>query len=212
MFLRVSAAVAVFWFWFGWPWIRPALLPVSGRPWLVVLDGYHRLDMALTLQRGMKYRRWPILLITCPATDQPNSSQKARASPPILVVQEHPPLGGDTAGQAVALAEWLKRLPAQSRPRRVLLLSDTHHFPRASWSAQVAVGGGGTLVQPWVVDSEAPRILLRRWSWKRLWPALRDVLRLQVWRISGSTGSELDLEKRQKKSKACFALNQLRSK
>jgi hypothetical protein len=37
-----------------------------------------------------------------------------------------------------------------------------------------------------------------------VWPALRDVLRLQVWRISGSTLSELDSEKRQKKAQACF--------
>ncbi len=175
----------------------------------MVLDGYHRLDQALSLQRAKSHRRWPILLITCPATGQPTRVQRSQAEPPLVVVLEHPPLGGDTAGQAVALAEWLKRLPAQSRPRRVLLLSDNHHFPRAAWSAQVAVGGGGTLVQPWVVDAEATRIPLRRWSWKRLWPALRDVLRLQVWRISGSTGSELDSEKRQKKGQACFAINQL---
>ena len=195
-----SAAVL----WSLWPWLRPFSFPAAGRPWLVVLDGYHRLDHALTLQGQEPFRGWPILLITCPATGQPTALQAAQASPPLSVLLERPPLGGDTAGQAVALAKWLHQLPLQSRPGRVLLLSDQHHFPRAAWTAQLAAGGLGTVVEPWPVDAGAPRRSLDRWAWPQVWPALRDVLRLQVWRISGSTLSELDSEKRQKKAQACF--------
>ncbi len=199
MLLACSAAV----FWSLWPWIRPALFPAAGRPWLVVLDGYHRLDHALTLQGQEPFRGWPILLITCPATGQPTALQAAQASPPLSVLLGRPPLGGDTAGQAVALAKWLHQLPTQSRPGRVLLLSDQHHFPRAAWTAQLAAGGLGTVVEPWVVDAEAPRLSLDRWAWPQLWPALRDLLRLQAWRLSGSTLSEFDSEKRLNKAQAC---------
>ncbi len=181
-----------------------SVFPAAGRPWLVVLDGYHRLDHALMLQGQAPFRGWPILLITCPATGQPTALQTAQASPPLSVLLDRPPLGGDTAGQAVALAKWLHQLPLQSRPGRVLLLSDLHHFPRAAWTAQLAAGGLGTVVEPWAVDAGAPRLSLDRWAWPQVWPALRDVLRLQVWRISGSTLSELDSEKRQKKAQACF--------
>jgi uncharacterized SAM-binding protein YcdF (DUF218 family) len=190
--------------WSLWPWIRPALFPAAGRPWLVVLDGYHRLDHALTLQGQEPFRGWPILLITCPATGQPTALQRAQASPPLTVLLERPPLGGDTAGQAVALAKWLHQLPLQSRPGRVLVLSDQHHFPRAAWVAQLSAGGLGTVVQPWAVDDEDPRLSLDRWAWPQLGPALRDALRLQAWRISGSTLSELDSKKRQKKAQACW--------
>ncbi len=199
MLLACSAAVL----WSLLPWLRPALFPAAGRPWLVVLDGYHRLDHALTLQGQEPFRGWPIVLITCPVTGQPTALQRAQASAPLSVHLERPPLGGDTAGQAVALAKWLHQLPLQSRPRRVLLLSDLHHFPRAAWTAQIAVGGLGTVVHSWAVDAGAPRFPLDRWTWPQLGPALRDALRLQAWRISGSTLSELDSEKRQKKAQAC---------
>ena len=33
--------------WLVWPWLRPRLWPAAGATWLVVLDGYHRLDAAL---------------------------------------------------------------------------------------------------------------------------------------------------------------------
>ena len=201
MMSACSAAVL----WSSWPWIRPALFPAAGKPWLVVLDGYHRLDHALMLQGQAPFRGWPILLITCPATGQPTALQRAQASPSLAVLHERPPLGGDTAGQAVALAKWLHLLPSQSRPGRVMLLSDLHHFPRAAWTAQLAAGGLGTVVEPWAVDAEASRLSLDRWAWPQLGPALRDALRLQIWRISGSILYEFDSEKSQKKAQACFA-------
>ena len=104
----------------------------------------------------------------------------------------------------MALAKWLHQLPSQSRPGRVLLLSDKHHFPRAAWTAQLAAGGMGTVVQPWAVDAGAPRLSLDRWAWPQLWPALRDALRMQAWRISGSTLSEFDSGKRLMKAQACW--------
>lgn len=182
--------------WTCWPLLRPRLLPAAGPPWLVVLDGYHRLDRALALQAGAAHRRWPILLITCPQTGQPTSAQRARANGPLLVLLEHPPLGGDTAGQAAALGRWLRDQSGQQRPRRLLLLSDSHHFPRARWAAQLAVGGLGTTVQPWPVNGQA--------SSPELWPAFRDALRLQLWRLSGSTGARMVPAFQQYKRNQCF--------
>jgi hypothetical protein len=77
--------------WLAWPLLRPALWPATGPSWLVVLDGYHRLDAVLR-------RREPILLITCPATGQPTAAQRGQR-PSLQVLHQ----GFDTATQAVAL-------------------------------------------------------------------------------------------------------------
>ena len=101
--------------WLAWPLLRPWFWHVSGSPWLVVLDGYHRLDWALQRQARSSQ---PILLITCPATAQPTPPQWVQQrqascsfpqSPPMLVLQE----GFDTATQVVALAQWLQRRQRQ---------------------------------------------------------------------------------------------------
>ena len=191
--------------WLVWPVLRPRIIPAAGRPWLVVLDGYHRLDDALRLQRQMPFRGWSILLITCPATGQPTQAQRLQADPPLRVLSEAPPLGGDTAGQAAALAGWLQARPAAVRPSRLVLLSDQHHFPRAAWAMQIAAGSLGISVHPWPVDVRAPsQVVLDRWAWPQLWPSVRDVLRLQLWRLSGSTGAFLNAPKRAATARACF--------
>jgi uncharacterized SAM-binding protein YcdF (DUF218 family) len=200
----VLASAAIF-SWSFWPLLRPQLLPADGPPWLLVLDGYHRLDSALSLQAGAAHRGWPILLITCPRTGQPTLAQRARAMGPLVVLLEHPPHGGDTTGQAVALAQWLQNQRPQSRPARVLVLSDRAHFPRAAWTLQIAAGGLGTTVQPWPVDvTGASQEVLDRWAWPKLWPSVRDVLRLQLWRLNRSTGAVLNAPKREAKARACF--------
>ncbi len=103
----LSAAVL----WLAWPWLRPRLWPAQGDTWLVVLDGYHRLDAAIARQERTGE---PILLITCPSTGQPTTAQRLRqrlvrqrlVPPPLLVVVEQ---GFDTATQATALAQWLQK-------------------------------------------------------------------------------------------------------
>lgn len=200
------ASLAAAALWCAWPWLRPRLAPATGRPWLVVLDGYHRLDAALQLQRRPQQHHWPILLITCPATGQPTPAQQALAAPPLQRLHEAPPLGGDTAGQAAALAAWLRARPAALRPARVLLLSDPHHFPRAAWALQIAAGGFGTTVQLWPVslqatDADPPP---GSFAWTLLGPALRDALRLQVWRLAGSTGVEWLPEAERRRRARCW--------
>ncbi len=179
--------------WLVWPLVWPLLWPAAGPGWLVVLDGYHRLDAALTRQEHTGER---ILLITCPATGQPTAAQRQAASPPLQVLQE----GFDTVTQAVALAGWLRRRTAQGMPapRQIVLLSDTHHFPRATLAAQIAVGGRGSKVIPLALNGP-----LGPGSWRQ-WPLWRDALRLQLWRITGSTGAMLDYPQLQHKIKACF--------
>lgn len=182
--------------WFVWPWLRPRLWPAAGASWLVVLDGYHRLDAALDRQARSAE---PILLITCPATGQPSASQRDAARSPLQVVRG----GADTAGQAVLFAHWLQQQPPGRRPRRVLLFSDRHHFPRAAWAFQVAAGASGTSVESFAVDTAAPRLLIDPWAWSHLGPAWRDALRLQLWRFTGSTGAGLAPERAARKLKAC---------
>jgi len=200
----LSMALAGVGLWLVWPWIRPVLFPAAGRPWLLVLDGYHRLDHALTLQRQEPFRGWPILLITCPATGQPTAFQRHQASLPLSVLYERPRFGGDTVGQAVALEDWMKMLPPQSRPSKLLVLSDRHHFPRATWVAQLAVGGLGTRVKSSLADKEVPRRWIDPWSWQQIWPLQRDLLRMQFWRVSGSTGTDVNLLKSLLKRRGCW--------
>ena len=201
--LVVASAAVISWSF--WPLLRPQLLPADGPSWLVVLDGYHRLDSALTLQASEARRGWSILLITCPRAGQPTLAQRAQAMGPLVVLLEHPPHGGDTTGQAVALAQWLQNQRPSSRPARVLVLSDRAHFPRAAWTLQIAAGSLGTSVQPWPIDvAGASQVVLDPWAWPQLWPSVRDVLRLQLWRLSGSTGAVLNEPKREAKARACF--------
>ena len=202
---RLGLALTVAGFWCAWPWIRPLLAPAKGRPWFVVLDGYHLLDHALVLQQGKHHRGLPILLITCPATGQPTPAQRAQAVGGLVVVIEQPPNGGDTAGQVTDLAQWLERQPASSRPAQLLLLSDRSHFPRAAWAAQIAAGGLGTSVRPLPVAADhAQPLVVDPWAWEQLWPALRDAVRLQLWRLIGDTGAFLNGTRRQIKMRACF--------
>ncbi len=182
--------------WLLWPWLRPRLWPATGSPWLVVLDGYHRLDHALDRQ-GQTGE--PLLLITCPNTGQPTRSQLSQRAvrPTLQVILE----GYDTATQAAALANWLSGRDQQGlpSPRQIMLVSDAHHFPRAAVAAQIAVGGRGSQVIPLVasrVSSPDPGLH---------WPVWRDALRLQLWRLSGSTGARFNAAKLEQKIEACFS-------
>jgi len=179
--------------WLVWPLLRPMLWPAAGARWLVVLDGYHRLDAALARQVRTGE---PILLITCPSTGQPTPAQRQAASPPLQVLQA----GFDTATQAVALAGWLRGRGAQGMPlpRQIVLVSDGHHFPRATLAAQIALGASGSLVIPLSASAG-----MGPGSWSQ-WPLWRDALRLQLWRITGSTGARLHNPQLQQKLKACF--------
>lgn len=192
--------------WLVWPLLRPRIWPASGPPLLVVLDGYHRLDWALRRQARSGN---PILLITCPATGQPTAAQWARqrmtsrlqsAPPPLLLLHQ----GFDTATQAAALAQWLQRRQQQgvAPPRQLLLVSDAHHFPRASWAAQIATGGSGSQVLPAPVPMPTNPTLPNAPWWKN-WPSWRDALRLQLWRTTGSTGAFLKPRYSQLKAATC---------
>ncbi len=193
--------------WLAWPFLRPRLWPAPGSPWLVVLDGYHRLDLALELQRR---RHLPILLISCPATGQPTAAQWRRATAPLLVLRE----GFDTASQMAALGRWWPHrqpslphgLPATLpavlpttlpvdltvAPVEVWLVTDPSHLPRARLAAQIALGAAGTRVwpQPAPLPGTAPPMAASPAPLAN-WPLWRDALRLQLWRLSGSTGAFL---------------------
>ena len=191
--------------WLAWPWLRPRLWPAQGAAWLVVLDGYHRLDAAIARQERTGE---PILLITCPSTGQPTTAQRLRqrearqrlVPPPPLVVLEQ---GFDTATQATALAQWLQKRQrlGQAIPGQLDLVSDPHHFPRARWAAQIVAGGYGSEVLA------LPVVPLAFASGSTMpapdWPSWRDALRLQLWRATGSTGAVLAPELTARKRGAC---------
>ena len=205
--LRPQATVALLALllgWLLWPLLRPRLWPATGPTWLLVLDGYHRLDAALERQARTAE---PILLITCPSTGQPSAEQLAsqrKLAAPLLVLKE----GFDTATQAAALARWLQHRQQQGQPapRQLLLVSDGHHFPRASLAAQIAVGSGGSSVIPLPArpSSDPPSPVRSPWSW-RSWQdnTWRDAVRLQLWRATGSTGAVLHVHQLERKIRAC---------
>ena len=167
--------------WLAWPWLRPRLWPAQGATWLVVLDGYHRLDAALVRQQ---LTAEPILLITCPSTGQPTTAQRLRQrevrqplspSPQLVVLKQ----GFDTATQITALAQWLQQ--QHPLPKRVWIATDPDHTARAVLNAQIALGPRGIQVGP----PPPPASPAER---RKL---LRDALRLQLWRATGSTGAWL---------------------
>lgn len=185
--------------WLAWPFLRPRLWPASGPNWLVVLDGYHRLDLALELQRR---QRLPILLISCPATSQPTAAQWRRATAPLLVL----PQGFDTATQMAALGGWWPHRQSSLRlghpaalsaalnaaPAQVWLVSDPSHLPRARLAAQIALGTAGTRVRPQPAPFPGTEHSMAPFTDPLVdWSIWRDALRLQLWRLTGSTGAFL---------------------
>ena len=181
--------------WFTWPFLVPMLSPASGPPWFVVLDGYHRLDAALDLQRQPRMLAWPILLITCPTTSQPSSQQRQNAVGVLETILD----GTDTADQAAVLSRYLRLFPTKERPRSIWLISDSHHFPRAAWAFQTAVGGLGIFVQAHPVDA-----MKKTRHLSGFWLALRDFARIQFWRWSSSTGAFMRPNHAQNKYEDCW--------
>ena len=178
--------------WFTWPWLRPWLLPTGRGELLVVLDGNQRFDHALALQRDGNR---PILLIACPVANQPSAAQRARVQGTLLELRE----GFDTATQMAALARWLQQRP--SRPRRLLLVTDAFHSPRATTAAQIAAGSLGVKVIPMPVE---PVSLGSAAQEEANWPLWRDGLRLKLWRMTGSTGAALRPAIKQAKVRQCY--------
>lgn len=180
--------------WLVWPLVRPRLWPAHGRPLVVVLDGYHRLEGGRRLQRQ---RQAPLLLIICPATLR-------YATTPAALSQEQGPVellqqGFDTATQMTALAQWL---PASPWPvAEVLLVSDREHLPRAGLAAQLALGGQGIRVTP-VAAPPAPPEMLHRLREGPL-SAARDALRITAWRACGSTLAFLQPQLLEGKRRGC---------
>jgi hypothetical protein len=155
---------------------------------VVVLDGYHRLDAALVRTGSL-----PLLLISCPRTGQPTAAQRHRARGRAFWVLRR---GWDSVHQLIALVQWLQQPPRGLPPiGRVLLVSDSHHLPRLLPAARLALGGHGIAAQ----GLTARRILPDPGPW----PILRDSLRLQLWRATGSTAAFLTPARVQAKQAAC---------
>ena len=160
-----------------------------------MLDGYHRLDAALELQQERTQQDWPILLITCPNTSQPTRAQLQKSAGSLQVLLE----GTDTVEQAAAFARYIARISYHYRPRSIRLISDSHHFPRASWAFQIAAGSLGVSVHAHSVslarNTDNP---------EKYWLALRDLFRAQLWRLAATTGSFLDSGYNEQKTESCF--------
>jgi len=174
--------------WLGWPLLRPAIIPARGTTLVVVLDGYHRLDAALQHTGTL-----PLLLITCPRTGQPTKQQRLEARGRNFWILSE---GWDSAHQLTLLARWLQRPPAALPPiGSVLLVSDSHHLPRLLPAAEVALGGQGLRTAGLTASSALPA--------PEALPIVRDWLRLQLWRATGSTGAFLVPQQLQRKQAAC---------
>lgn len=183
-------------FWLLWPVLRSSVFPRHGETLVVVFDGYHRLDAALV---GTGQR--PLLLLTCPKFHQPSSRQRQvlqQQDRQFWSVQQ----GRDSAHQLTVLATWLQQ-PPRSLPAigSVLLVSDAHHLPRLLPAARVALGGRGFRVSGWIADQHRPPE--QRPGLPSPWLISRDWLRLQLWRLSGSTGSALRPRLRAHKQLVC---------
>ena len=159
--------------WLAWPWIVPLVSPVppstAGNDLVVVLDGGSG-RFAVADRIGHALPQPPHrLLIRCPRGTQP-----PQPTPELLQ-------GFDTVTQITALAHWLRHQPSP-RSARVWIATDPDHTARAVVLARIALGSQGIRVGP--ADLPAPSSGERR-------KLLRDVLRLTLWRATGSTGAWL---------------------
>ena len=84
---------------------------------------------------------------------------------------------------------------------RVLLVTDSHHLPRLLPAARLAIGGGGLAVASLPADAAVPPPSAIP---PGPWPVIRDWLRLQLWRATGSIGAFLAPATRQRKAQECF--------
>ena len=167
----------------AWPWLAPQLLslaPSRGRAdLLVVLDGTpSRLSAAERIAAALPAAPQR-LLIRCPSWPVPAQTMPELAQ------------GFDTATQITALAQWLQQ--QHHLPKRVWIATDPDHTARAVLNAQIALGPRGIQVGP---PPPPPSPAERR-------KLLRDALRLQLWRATGSTGAWLAPELASRKRAAC---------
>ncbi len=180
--------------WLLWPLIRPLLVPTSGTTLVVVFDGYHRLDAALARTPP----RQPLLLIRCPSESQPSAAQLSLARQQGRVSFSVLGEGYDSATQITALARWLRHLPVRIPPvGQLLLVSDDAHLQRLIPATQVAVGGEGVRVSGLATDIPGQSQPVAPW------PIVRDWWRLQLWRLSGTTGAFLVPDIQQQKRNRC---------
>ena len=124
------------------------------------------------LQEQLFRGRWLVpeqLLIRCPRT-----LPSPRPMPELLE-------GYDTVTQITALSGWLQRRQTP-QPQRVWIATDPGHSARATALAHLALGSSGITVLP--ADPPPPGPQERR----KLW---RDLLRLSLWRATGSNGDFL---------------------
>ena len=169
--------------WWHWPQLAP-LLPLRGPATAIVVlaDDPRRTDAALDLwQQQPEQTLWILGSASLQRASQMQILRRGLdpSSPQLAALLD----GHDTVGQLTALSS---RLP--QAVGRVMLITDQAHRDRALAIARHALGAQGIQVQ-------APS------SW-RLPPASppedplrldRDVLRVQLWRISGWDGRELGL-------------------
>jgi len=90
-----------------------------------------------------------------------------------------------------ALAQWLQQ--QRPLPKRVWIATDPDHTARAMLNVQIALGSRGIQVGP---PPPPPSPAERR-------KLLRDALRLQLWRATGSTGAWLAPERAASKRASC---------
>ena len=107
------------------------------------------------------------LLIRCPRTSSP-----PQPMPELL-------RGYDTVTQITALANWLQHRQALL-PQRIWIATDPDHTARATLLARIGLAGRGIQIQPDPPPTPSPS------EHRKL---LRDVLRINLWRATGSTGA-----------------------
>jgi hypothetical protein len=87
--------------------------------------------------------------------------------------------GYDTVTQITALSGFLERRQSPP-PQRVWIATDPGHTPRATALARLALGSMSITVLPSDPPPPGPQ---------ELGKLLRDLLRLSLWRVTGTTGA-----------------------
>lgn len=169
--------------WWHWPLLAPSL-PLRGRSTAIVVlaEDPRRTEAALDLWQQQPDQ--PLWILGSASLQLASRQQLRRRgldpSNPLLAAL---PAGDDTVGQLTALTS---RLPQAIG--RVTLITDQAHRDRALAIARHALGGEGI-----AVSSPPPLELPPASPGEDPLRLQRDVLRVQLWRLSGWDGRELGL-------------------
>lgn len=175
--LLAAALIPAALLWLLWPWLAPRG-PGRREVIAVFVEDPWRSHTALQLWRA---RAGSLLVFqgrpSSQAVNDRHLANRALLPPDSARLLRLTP-GCDTVEQITALANWLERFPQRGR---VTLVTSEAHLPRSLAIARITLASRGWQLEGRIAPTGDNRL-------EHPWRSVRDQLRSQLWRATGSTG------------------------